>query len=60
MKVITNSNEWLTEDDLMQYEAEYKVLSSIDHPNIVKYIDMFRDKEGMLCFAMEYAEFGDY
>ena len=37
---------------------EVKVLSKMDHPNIIAYYDRF-EKEGILMIEMEYAEGGN-
>jgi serine/threonine protein kinase len=33
-----------------------QLLSSMDHPNIIKYYDSFLDSEGALCIATTYCE----
>eukprot|EP00002_Diphylleia_rotans_P017546 TRINITY_DN3405_c0_g3_i2.p1 TRINITY_DN3405_c0_g3~~TRINITY_DN3405_c0_g3_i2.p1 ORF type:complete len:808 (-),score=152.58 TRINITY_DN3405_c0_g3_i2:286-2709(-) len=41
-------------------EVEIKILSSFDHPNIVKCHDSFMDSQrGVLCLVMEYCSKGD-
>ena len=31
----------------------------LNHPNIIKFIDVYRTHKGKLCIAMEYADGGD-
>lgn len=39
---------------------EAKVLSSLNHPNVIRYVDSFLSKKGdQLCIVMEWAEGGD-
>ncbi|CAD8089299.1 unnamed protein product [Paramecium sonneborni] len=38
---------------------EAKILQHLDHPNIVKFKDVYATKQGKLCIVMEYADGGD-
>ena len=49
----------LRKEELQQIEGEINILSSLDHPNIIKYKGHFKDKEGRLCLVQECAEMGD-
>eukprot|EP00931_Biecheleriopsis_adriatica_P025146 TRINITY_DN15529_c0_g1_i1.p1 TRINITY_DN15529_c0_g1~~TRINITY_DN15529_c0_g1_i1.p1 ORF type:complete len:863 (+),score=195.18 TRINITY_DN15529_c0_g1_i1:127-2715(+) len=40
-------------------ELEVRLLSGLQHPNIVGYFDSLIDKDGHLCIFMEYCEHGD-
>lgn len=43
----------------MESLNEVKVLSSLRHPNIVRYVESF-ESEGKLCIVMEFAEKGEW
>jgi calcium-dependent protein kinase len=45
-------------DNLKQIKAEINILSSLDHPNIVKYYETYENKE-FLYIVMEYCPGGD-
>uniref|UniRef100_A0A383WPH6 non-specific serine/threonine protein kinase n=1 Tax=Tetradesmus obliquus TaxID=3088 RepID=A0A383WPH6_TETOB len=47
------------QDDHKGALQEAQLLSSMDHPNIIKYYDSFLDSEGALCIATTYCEDGD-
>ncbi|WIA16498.1 hypothetical protein OEZ85_013178 [Tetradesmus obliquus] len=49
----------LNRDDHKGALQEAQLLSSMDHPNIIKYYDSFLDSEGALCIATTYCEDGD-
>ena len=34
-------------------------MEALDHPNIVKFIDVYRTKEGKMCIVMDFADGGD-
>jgi NIMA (never in mitosis gene a)-related kinase len=38
---------------------EAKILELLNHPNIVKFREVYRTKKGKLCIVMEYADGGD-
>ena len=38
---------------------EAKILEKLQHPNIVKFREVYKNKEGKLCIVMEYADGGD-
>ena len=38
---------------------EAKLLEALDHPNIVKFIDVYRTKKGNMCIVMDFADGGD-
>jgi NIMA (never in mitosis gene a)-related kinase len=38
---------------------EARLLEALDHPNIVKFIDVYRTKEGKMCIVMDFADGGD-
>jgi NIMA (never in mitosis gene a)-related kinase len=38
---------------------EAKILEALSHPNIVKFIEVFKTHKGKLCIIMDYADGGD-
>jgi len=40
--------------------SEVKILESLNHPNIIKFLDVYKTKKGLLCIVMEYAESKSY
>ncbi len=49
----------MKKEDLDKAEQEAEVLAKLKHPNIVSYIDRFKDKSGNLCIVMEYCDDGN-
>jgi serine/threonine protein kinase len=39
-----------------EYKKEIKILSELDHPNVIKYIENFADKDGKIHIVTELAE----
>jgi NIMA (never in mitosis gene a)-related kinase len=35
---------------------EAKLLECLDHPNIVKFVDVYRTKAGKMCIIMDFAD----
>ena len=35
---------------------ESKILESLNHPNIVRFREVFKSKQGKLCIVMDYAD----
>lgn len=35
---------------------ESKILEALSHPNIVKFIEVFKTKKGKLCIVMDFAD----
>jgi NIMA (never in mitosis gene a)-related kinase len=35
---------------------ESRLLEALDHPNIVRFIEVYKTKKGKLCIIMEYAD----
>ena len=52
------SKKKMTKEDLINMENEIEIFKQVDHPNIVKLIDVFED-EGHWCLVMEYMEGGE-
>jgi len=38
---------------------EAKIMEKFEHPNIVKFHEVYKTKKGKLCIVMEYADGGD-
>lgn len=59
MKVVPTAEGASKSKKMMQ---EVKILKSLDHPHIVKFVDCFIDMKGpvkVLCILMEYCSGGD-
>ena len=48
----------MSDDDKIDLQSEIEILKSIDHPNIVKLLDIFED-ERFWCLVMELMEGGE-
>eukprot|EP01063_Lacrimia_lanifica_P027531 TRINITY_DN3877_c2_g1_i1.p1 TRINITY_DN3877_c2_g1~~TRINITY_DN3877_c2_g1_i1.p1 ORF type:complete len:466 (+),score=194.32 TRINITY_DN3877_c2_g1_i1:75-1472(+) len=58
--VIKQVNTWkMNKKEKSQAVGEAKLLKSVNHPNIVRYIDSWMDKNENLMIAMEYVQNGD-
>ena len=49
----------MTDREKKEVLQEARLLEVLQHPNIVKFIDAFPNKEGKLCIIMSYADGGD-
>ena len=56
VKVLTKKK--MSEEDLLSLQTEIEILKLIDHPNVVKLIDVFED-ERHYCLVMEFMEGGE-
>ena len=52
------SKKKMTEEDLIGMQTEIEILKSLDHPNVVKLIDVYED-ERHICLVMELMEGGE-
>ncbi len=41
---------------LKRFEREIDILKRLTHPNIVKFIEVFKTKNGKLCIVMDFAD----
>lgn len=58
IKTIDTMN--LNKKDLKSAHQEAKLLESLDHPNIIHFIEVYKQpKKNQLCIVMDYAEAGD-
>ena len=46
----------MTEEERKQTLKEAKILEVLQHPNIVKFREVYKTKKGKLCIVMEYAD----
>ena len=49
----------LTEEEKKEAYREAKVLEAFNHPNIIKFKEIFKTKTGKLCIVMDFADGGD-
>ncbi|CAD8154431.1 unnamed protein product [Paramecium octaurelia] len=49
----------MTEKEKIETYREFKVLQQLQHPNIIKFRDVYITTQGKLCIIMEYADRGD-
>jgi calcium/calmodulin-dependent protein kinase I len=52
------NKEKMSEEDKISLETEIEILMQIDHPNIVRLLEVF-DEEDHWCLVMELMEGGD-
>lgn len=46
----------MSEQEKKETLKEAKILEAFDHPNIVKFREVYKTKKGKLCIVMEYAD----
>ena len=46
-------------EDRVEMLNETKMLETLNHPNIVRYREVFKTKKGMLCIVTDYIDDGD-
>lgn len=49
----------MSEKEKKEVIQEARLLEALDHPNIVKFIDVYKTKSGKMCIVMDYADGGD-
>ena len=49
----------MSESERKETVQEAKILEALSHPNIVKFIEVFKTKKGKLCIVMDFAD-GNY
>jgi len=49
----------MTTEEKTDALKEAKLLEVLNHPNIIKFQEVYKTKTGKLCIVMEYAENGD-
>ena len=45
----------MSDDEKKETLKEAKILQALQHPNIVKFREVYKTKKGKLCIVMEYA-----
>ncbi len=51
--------EGMSREDEIESFKEAKIMRKLDHPNIVRFKEVYRTKGHKLCIVMEYADGGD-
>ncbi len=49
----------MSEEERKETLREAKILEVLNHPNIVKFREVYKTKKGKLCIVMDYADGGD-
>ena len=49
----------MSEKERQESEREARVLKKMDHPNIIRFHEVFMTRRGRLCIVMDYADQGD-
>ena len=49
----------MSEEELKETLKEAKILEGLNHPNIIKFREVYKTRNGALCIVMEYADGGD-
>jgi NIMA (never in mitosis gene a)-related kinase 1/4/5 len=49
----------MSDKEKREVVQEAKLLEALQHPNIVKFIEVYKTKKGKLCIVMDYADGGD-
>jgi NIMA (never in mitosis gene a)-related kinase len=49
----------MSEQEKRETVQEAKILEALNHPNIVKFIEVYKTKKGKLCIVMDYCDGGD-
>lgn len=49
----------MNEEERRETLKEAKILEALNHPNIVRFKEVYKTKKGKLCIVMDYADGGD-
>jgi NIMA (never in mitosis gene a)-related kinase len=49
----------MNEDERKETLREAKILEALNHPNIVRFREVYKTKKGKLCIVMDFADGGD-
>ncbi|CAK68500.1 unnamed protein product (macronuclear) [Paramecium tetraurelia] len=50
---------YMKQDEIAQAYREAKIMSTLKHPNIINFREVYKTKKGKLCIVMDYANDGD-
>ncbi|CAD8210620.1 unnamed protein product [Paramecium pentaurelia] len=50
---------FMKQDEIAQAYKEAKIMSTLKHPNIINFREVYKTKKGKLCIVMDYADGGD-
>jgi NIMA (never in mitosis gene a)-related kinase len=49
----------MSEEERNETKRESKILEVLNHPNIIRFREVYHTKKGQLCIVMDYADGGD-
>lgn len=49
----------MSENDKQSTFREAKILEVLNHPNIIRFKEVYKTKQGQLCIVMDHADGGD-
>lgn len=49
----------MSEEERRETLREAKILEALNHPNIIRFREVYKTKKGKLCIVMDYADGGD-
>jgi NIMA (never in mitosis gene a)-related kinase len=49
----------MNEEERRETLREAKILEALNHPNIVRFREVYKTKKGKLCIVMDFADGGD-
>ena len=49
----------MSDDERKETLREAKILEVLNHPNIIRFREVYKTKKGKLCIVMDYADNGD-
>lgn len=49
----------MNEEERKETLREAKILEALNHPNIVRFREVYKTKKGKLCIVMDFADGGD-
>ena len=49
----------MSEEERDEALKEVKIMEGLDHPNIIRFKEVYRTKQNILCIVMDYADGGD-
>lgn len=49
----------MNEEERRETVREAKILEALNHPNIIRFREVYKTKKGKLCIVMNYADGGD-